>query len=133
VRMLSNFETHHSKLLQIVLAGQPRLAKKLAQPQLSQLRQRIAVLCRLEPFPVGETGCYIDHRLRVAGYSGKPLFEPAAVNLITLKSQGIPRNINNLCYHSLLLSHARGLRTVTADLVQESVRRLHLGPGSILF
>ena len=132
VRMLSNFETHHSKLLQIVLAGQPRLAKKLAQPQLSQLRQRIAVLCRLEPFPVGETGCYIDHRLRVAGYSGKPLFEPAAVNLITLKSQGIPRNINNLCYHSLLVSHAQGHRTVTADSVQESVGRLDLGKGSIL-
>jgi type II secretory pathway predicted ATPase ExeA len=132
VRMLSNFETHHSKLLQIVLAGQPRLATKLAQPQLSQLRQRIAVLCRLEPFPVGETGCYIDHRLRVAGYSGKPLFEPAAVNLITLKSQGIPRNINNLCYHSLLVSHAQGHRTVTADSVQESVGRLDLGPGSIL-
>jgi type II secretory pathway predicted ATPase ExeA len=132
VRMLSNFETHHSKLLQIVLAGQPRLATKLAQPQLSQLRQRIAVLCRLEPFPVGETGCYIDHRLRVAGYSGKPLFEPAAVNLITLKSQGIPRNINNLCYHSLLVSHAQGHRTVTADVVQESVGRLDLGKGSIL-
>ena len=132
VRMLSNFETHHSKLLQIVLAGQPRLATKLVQPQLSQLRQRIAVLCRLEPFPVEETGCYIDHRLRVAGYSGKPLFEPSAVNLITLKSKGIPRNINNLCYHSLLVSHAQGHRTVTAELVQESVARLDLGPGSIL-
>jgi general secretion pathway protein A len=132
VRMLSNFETHHSKLLQIVLAGQPRLATKLAQPQLSQLRQRIAVLCRLEPFTAEETGCYIDHRLRVAGYSGKPLFEPAAVNLITLKSQGIPRNVNNLCYHSLLVSHAQGHRTVTADSVQESVGRLDLSPGSIL-
>jgi general secretion pathway protein A len=132
VRMLSNFETHHTKLLQIILAGQPRLATKLAQPKLSQLRQRIAVLSRLQPFTAGETGCYIGHRLSVAGYSGKPLFEPAAVNLITLKSQGIPRNINNLCYHSLLVSHAQGHRTVTADSVQESVGRLDLGKVTIL-
>jgi general secretion pathway protein A len=132
VRMLSNFETHHTKLLQIILAGQPRLATKLAQPKLSQLRQRIAVLSRLQPFAAGETGCYIGHRLSVAGYSGKPLFEPAAVNLITLKSQGIPRNINNLCYHSLLVSHAQGHRTVTADSVQESFGRLDLGKVTIL-
>ena len=69
VRMLSNFETHNAKLLQIILAGQPRLAAKLAQPRLSQLRQRIAVLSRLEPFTVEETGLYIEHRLKVAGYS----------------------------------------------------------------
>jgi len=124
--MLSNFETHHSKLLQIILAGQPRLAAKLAQPKLSQLRQRIAVVSRLEPFTAEETACYIDHRLKVAGYWGKPLFEPAAINLIALRSQGIPRNINNTGYHSLLVSHAQGSRTVTADLVQEAFARLDL-------
>jgi general secretion pathway protein A len=135
VRMLSNFETHHSKLLQIVLAGQPPLAAKLARPQLSQLRQRIAVLSRLKPFTAEETGCYIDHRLKVAGYCGKPLFEPAAVNLIAQRSQGIPRNINNTCYQSLWVSHAQGHRTITADVVQEAVARLDLelgSPGSTL-
>src|SRR5580700_4705346 len=81
VRMLSNFETDHTKLLQIVLAGQPRLAAKLAQPQLSQLRQRIAVLTHLEPFTAADTAGYMDHRLRVAGHCGKPLFEPDAVSL----------------------------------------------------
>ena len=126
VRMLSNFETHNTKLLQIVLAGQPRLAAKLAQPRLSQLRQRVAVLSRLEPFTVVETGLYIEHRLHVAGYSGEPIFDPAAVAQIARESCGIPRNINNLCYQSLLLAHAAEMRTVNAEIVQMAASRLDL-------
>ena len=75
VRMLSNFETHNAKLLQIILAGQPRLAAKLAQPRLSQLRQRIAVLSHLEPFTVEETAMYIWHRLKVAGCVDQAIFD----------------------------------------------------------
>ena len=126
VRMLSNFETHNTKLLQIILAGQPPLAAKLAQPQLSQLRQRIAVLSHLEPFSVEETGLYMEHRLKVAGHSGEPIFHKASTRLIAKLSKGIPRNINNICYNSLLLSHTRGLRTVTAEIVQEAVTRLDI-------
>ena len=126
VRMLSNFETHNTKLLQIILAGQPRLAAKLSQPGLSQLRQRIAVLNHLEPFSIEETGLYIEHRLKVAGYCGEPIFDGASLRLIARHSKGIPRNINNLCYHSLLLSSNRGQRRVTLEIVQEAVKRLDL-------
>ena len=126
VRMLSNFETHHTKLLQIVLAGQPRLAEKLAQPRLSQLRQRIAVLSHLERLTATETACYIDHRLKVAGYCGEPLFVPEALSLIALQSQGIPRNINNICYNSLLVAHARGQRTITFEILQQAVACLDI-------
>jgi general secretion pathway protein A len=128
VRMLSNFETEHTKLLQIVLAGQPPLAAKLARPQLSQLRQRIAVLSHLEPFTAAETACYIDHRLRVAGYSGEPIFAPDAVGLIAQRAKGIPRNINNTCYNSILIAYARGYGMVTSEIVQEAVARLAIGP-----
>jgi general secretion pathway protein A len=128
VRMLSNFETHNTKLLQIVLAGQPGLAAKLAQPHLSQLRQRIAVLSRLEPFTAEETGLYIEHRLRVAGHSGEPIFNAASISQIALKSKGIPRNINNICYHALQLSFARGLRIVTAGIVQQAAACLEMEP-----
>jgi type II secretory pathway predicted ATPase ExeA len=126
VRMLSNFETDHTKLLQIVLAGQPRLAAKLAQPQLSQLRQRIAVLTHLEPFTAADTAGYMDHRLRVAGYRREPLFAPDAVGLIAHQSRGIPRNINNICYNSLLMAYLRGHGTVTSENVQEAVARLDI-------
>ena len=124
VRMLCNFETHNAKLLQIVLAGQPRLAAKLAQPRLSQLRQRIAILSHLEPFTVEETDLYIEHRLKVAGHCGEPIFDPSSIGLIAHLSDGIPRNINNICYNSLLLSFTRGLREVTAEIVQDAVGRL---------
>ncbi len=127
VRMLSNFETHNAKLLQIILAGQPRLAAKLAQPRLAQLRQRVAVLSHLEPFNLGETALYIAHRLKVAGYGGEqPIFDQAAMSLIARQSKGIPRNINNLCYNSLLLSYTRGHRTVTAEIAQEAVKSLDM-------
>ena len=124
VRMLSNFETHNAKLLQIILAGQPQLAAKLSRPGLSQLRQRVAVLGRLEPFTAEETGNYIAHRLKVAGYSGEPIFGEEPVGLITRYSKGIPRNINNLCYNCLRLAQARGLHAVTSEIVQEAAARL---------
>src|SRR5215469_12669370 len=108
VRMLSNFETHNTKLLQILLAGQPQLAAKLSQPRLSQLRQRVAVLGRLDPFGFEETKRYVEHRLKVGGYSGEPIFDDDAVGVICRASRGIPRNINNLCYNSLRLAHSRG-------------------------
>lgn len=124
IRMLCNFETHNAKLMQIILAGQPRLASKLAQPRLSQLRQRIAVLSHLEPFTAEETRRYVEHRLKVAGHGSEPIFDPASISAIARLSDGIPRNINNICYNSLLLSYTRGQRKVTAETVQEAVARL---------
>jgi general secretion pathway protein A len=126
VRMLSNFETQHTKLLQIVLAGQPQLAAKLAQPRLSQLRQRVAVLAHLEPFTAEETGFYINHRLKVAGFRGDTLFDDPAIELIAQYSQGIPRNINNICYTSLLLSASKGFALANSAMVREAVNRLDM-------
>jgi type II secretory pathway predicted ATPase ExeA len=120
VRLLSNFETPHAKLLQIVLAGQPGLASKLEKPELSQLRQRIAVLSHLEPLTSAETALYVEHRLKVAGYWGEPLFAPDALELIAKQSNGIPRNINNICYNSMSLAHNRGHKTVSSEIVREA-------------
>ena len=128
VRMLSNFETHNAKLLQIILAGQPRLRAKLAQPQLSQLLQRVALLSHLEPFTEEETGLYIAHRLQVAGHSGEPIFDPDSIGLIARHSDGIPRNINNICYNALFLAYTRGHRKVTAEIVQEVAASLDMEP-----
>jgi type II secretory pathway predicted ATPase ExeA len=128
VRMLSNFETHNAKLLQIILAGQPALAAKFAQHELSQLRQRVAVLAHLEPLTVEETGLYVQHRLKVAGYSGEPIFDPGSISQLAKLSKGIPRVINNLCYHALLVSHSRKLRSVTADILPAAAARLDMWP-----
>src|SRR6185437_13060926 len=113
---------------QIVLAGQPQLATKLAQPRLSQLRQRIAVLAHLEPFTAEETGLYIHHRLKVAGFRGDTLFDDAAIAMIAQYGQGIPRNINNICYTALMLCAGQGHALANCENVREAVQRLDMTP-----
>jgi len=126
IRLLSDFETTHAKLLEIVLAGQPQLATKLARPSLSQLRQRIAILGHLEPLSEAETFRYIGHRLQVAGYSGGMPFTADALALIAEASQGIPRKINNICFNAMALGYAQGSKTISSDIVQEAVKSLDL-------
>ena len=126
VRLLSDFETPRAKLLQIILSGQPELADKLASRHLSQLRQRVSLLNRLIPFSVEETRKYIDHRLRVAGHSGEPLFAPEAVTAIARFTEGIPRNINNFCFNVLSLSCAIRQRVVDLALGEEVIEDLDI-------
>ncbi len=118
IRLLSDFETPHAKLLEIILAGQPELAIKLSRPRLVQLRQRIAILNRLEPFSATETLNYISHRLHVAGHGGGMLFDLDALALIAERSHGIPRQINNLCFNAMSLAYEQGRRTVTPEIVR---------------
>jgi type II secretory pathway predicted ATPase ExeA len=125
-RLLTDFETPREKLLQIVFAGQSQLAEKLERPELAQLRQRIAILGRLEPFRGTEINHYIDHRLRVAGYSAGPLFTPGAIDRIATSSKGVPRNINNLCFNAMSLGCALGRKQIDADLVSEAEADLDL-------
>jgi type II secretory pathway predicted ATPase ExeA len=124
VRLLSNFETPHAKLLQIVLAGQTQLTEKLALPRLAQLRQRISVMSHLAPLTVTDTIGYVEHRLKVAGYRGEPLFTADALQLIARRSRGIPRNINNNCYNSLSLAHASGCTQVSYEIAHQAVKQI---------
>ena len=125
VRMLSNYETSREKLIQIILAGQPRLAEKIGSPELEQLRQRVSIFAGLEPFSREDTEFYIDHRLRIAGYtSTTPLFTRDALTLIAKHSNGIPRNINNLCFSSMSLGSALRLKSIDSETVREVISDL---------
>jgi general secretion pathway protein A len=127
--MLSNFETSRDKLIQIILAGQPQLADNIGSPELLQLRQRISIFARLKPFTPEETSLYIVHRLGVAGYkSDMPLFTKDALALISLCSEGIPRNINNLCFNALSLGCALQQKPIDRDVVRQVIADLDLGP-----
>src|ERR1700733_8006404 len=97
IRLLSNLETDKQKLLQIVLMGQPELKDVLARTELRQLRQRILVHYELHPLSQSDTIHYIQHRLTLAGGSGRPAFPPWAYRAIHRASRGIPRIVNNLC------------------------------------
>jgi N-acetylmuramoyl-L-alanine amidase/type II secretory pathway predicted ATPase ExeA len=126
IRLLSNFETSNTKLLQIVLAGQPQLGEKLQQKQLAQLLQRITVVKHLEALLPEETAGYICHRLKVAGYSGETLFEPGASALVAEYSQGVPRVINKICYGALSEAYVEGRLAVSRDHVAKANRNLGL-------
>jgi len=119
IRLLSDFETPRAKLLQIVLAGQPQLADKLARPSLAQLRQRISLIGRLSALPAKEIRYYIEHRLKVAGLKGEPIFTESACEAIGELSLGIPRNINNLCFNALSLGFALRQKTIDGELMRE--------------
>jgi general secretion pathway protein A len=127
LRMLSNFETTEEKLMQIVLSGQPQLREKLASPGLLQLRQRISISARLQPFDLEETRLYVAHRLRSAGYDSQtPLFTPQAEALIAKYSQGIPRNINSICFNALSLGCVMRQKTIQQEVVREVLHDLDL-------
>jgi general secretion pathway protein A len=127
IRMLSNFETSREKLIQIILSGQPQLAEKIGSPDLEQLRQRVSIFACLKPFSKEDTQLYIDHRLRLAGYGFEmPLFTRDALTLIADYSDGIPRNINNLCFNSLSLGCALQRKPIDADTVREVIADLNL-------
>ena len=122
IRMLSNFETSKAKLMQIILSGQPQLAGKLASAELLQLRQRISIIAHLKPLALNDTTLYIQHRLKVAGYSSdEALFTPAALKLITEHSKGIPRNINNLCFNAMSIGCALKQRTIGEEIIREAI------------
>jgi general secretion pathway protein A len=126
LRLLSNLETDRAKLIQIVLMGQPELERKLDQPELRQLKQRVAIRCRLAPLRSDEVAPYIDSRLQTVGYEGKELFDPGSVQKIALYSKGIPRLINVICDNALLIAYATSQRKVSAKIIDEVARDLQL-------
>jgi general secretion pathway protein A len=120
IRLLCNFESDTAKQLQIVLTGQPELRKVLNNPELRQLKQRVALRCDVKALPnVEETAQYINARLKVAGAGRADIFSPGAVDYIFRCSEGIPRNINNLCDNALLNGFAAGEPIISRAAVQE--------------
>jgi len=101
----------------------------LAQPELTQLRQRISIVARLQPFNAEETRGFIEHRLRVAGYrAAEPLFTDRAFAMIAEHSGGLPRNINNICFNAMSIGCAMKRKTINAAVIEEVLRDLDLKP-----
>jgi TonB family protein len=126
IRLLSNFESANSKLLHIILAGQPELAAKLGRPELSQLQQRIPILASLPQLSSEETFSYIAHRLHISGYRGRPLFTGQSMAAAAHLSRGIPREINRICFNCLSLAYASSKTVVDLALVNEVAADLGL-------
>jgi len=127
VRLLSNFETPTEKLLQILLVGQPELRAKLQLPELRQLKQRIGLQCRIQPLTQEETREYVRARLRIAGARDLRLFSEGAISRMAEYAGGIPRLVNIVCDHSLLIGYADQRRQIERDIVEQAIQYLEEG------
>jgi len=127
IRLLSNFESATRKLLQILLVGQPELRVTLERPELRQLKQRIGLRCQIPPLTEAQTRALIESRLKVAGARAAPLFTQPAMQRIAQYAGGIPRVVNVLCDHCLLLGYADQSRPLDVDVVERAIRYLEDG------
>ena len=125
IRLLSNFETAQAKLLQVLLVGQPELVNRLQQPDLRQLRQRLAFRLELVPLAFPETVAYVRTRLATAG-GAQDLFSPRACAVLHRYSGGVPRLINILCDNALVSGFVRDQSQIGGRLVYAAARDLKL-------
>jgi len=122
IRLLSNLETHHDKLLQIVLFGQPELDDNLRQPNIRPLRERVTHSFRLEPLGAGEIREYLMFRMRTAGYRGPDLFSDVVVKQVARASLGLTRRINLIADKALLAAFSENTHTVRPKHIEAAVR-----------
>jgi hypothetical protein len=127
MRLLANIETPTTKLLPLILSGQPELAARLDAPELRQLKQRVTLRCELAPFELAETAAFIASRLTTAGGVPARIFSQEAVKLIHECSAGIPRSISVICDNALVSGMALGRKLVDRAIVTEVCRDLRLG------
>jgi type II secretory pathway predicted ATPase ExeA len=128
IRLLSNLESKHHKLLHLVLFGQPELDERLGERNLRQLKDRITHNFDLEPLRRNDVGDYLMFRLRAAGYQGTDLFTPYAVRLLAKASQGLSRRINILADKSLLAAFSDGKDLVDAPQIRTAIRDARFSP-----
>jgi general secretion pathway protein A len=130
LRLLGNVETDETKLLSIILAGQPELGSLLNQDAIRQLRQRIALRCELRPLSQAETAGYLAGRVRAAGGVGAQVFTREAVMMIHQRSGGIPRAISVIADNALVTAFAVGRKPVNSEIVAEVCRDLGIPGGA---
>jgi len=131
IRLLGNLENRNGKLIQIILAGQPELDRKLDAPNLRQLKQRIVLRCNLQPFTLRDAVEYIESRLEHAGMPNQTVFPEDLMAEIHLRTQGIPRIINAVCDNLLLSAFAAETKTCTVEMLDEVCQDMRLEwPGS---
>jgi general secretion pathway protein A len=126
IRLLGNLETRQGKLIQVIMAGQPELDRKIEAPNLRQLKQRIVLRCNLEPFTLQDSTEYINTRMAKAGLPGQKVFTPEVIGEVHLRAQGIPRVINAVCDNLLLTCFAMETKEATLDMLDEVSKDMRL-------
>lgn len=128
IRVLSNIEMDHRKLISIFLVGQPELKKILFDDVNRAVRQRIAINYNIDTLTGSETAQYIEHRLAMAGATAQ-IFQPDAIREIHRYSEGHPRLINIICDYALLTGYSAGVETIDAAVITECKQDLAIAPN----
>lgn len=131
VRLLLNLDNYPVNVLQVILAGQPELLPLLMKPELSALKQRIAVVSKLRPLTMVETRAYIAERLHVAGLHGDSPFTTPALEEIFRLTNGVPRLINSLCDRAMTIGFRRQARKMGPDFIVEASDEFSLNELSL--
>jgi general secretion pathway protein A len=131
IRLLGNLENRRGKMLQIVLAGQQELDRKMDAPEFRQLKQRIALRCTLKPLDACQTAEYVASRLARAGMPEQDVFLPELLAAIHERAQGIPRVVNAVCDNLLLTAFAMEAKVATLQMLDEVSEDMRLDwPGN---
>lgn len=119
LRMLSNFQTDGTALVQSILLGQPQFRRTLASKDLDQLRQRVIASYHLGPISAQETRDYIRHRLSAVGWTNDPALSEDAYSEIYRQTGGVPRRINVLCSRLLLYGFLEERHELDGNVVEQ--------------
>jgi type II secretory pathway predicted ATPase ExeA len=131
IRLLGNLENRRGKLIQVILAGQPELDRKLDAPNLRQLKQRIVLRCLLEPFDLAQSTEYVNTRMSKAGMPDQQVIPQVLITEVHVRAQGIPRLINAICDNLLLTCFAMETKVATVAMLDEVSKDMRLEwPGS---
>ncbi len=126
IRLLSNIETSTTKLLNVVLTGQPELAERLNETSLRQLKQRISLRCELKAMDLAETASYIAGRVRIAGGRPERIFTQEAVAMIFAAARGLPRVVNVVCDNAMIGGFAEHQSPIPARILRDVCRDFDL-------
>jgi general secretion pathway protein A len=132
LRMLLNLEAPGSKLLQVVLAGQPELEEKLRRPELRQLHQRVMFRCSLASLSFEETAAYVKSRLTRSGIRDTSIFPDESLAAVHIYAQGVPRLINLLCEHALLAAYTENEAVITPEIISRVATVFDLGSHAVI-
>jgi general secretion pathway protein A len=127
LRMLSNFQLGAHPLIQTLLLGQPEFRDTIQEhPQLEQLRQRVIAAHHLEAMELGEVQPYIEHRLKVVGWTGNPKFDQRVFTELFESSGGVPRRINQICNRLMLLGAVEQRNRIDGAMLSLVLEELEL-------
>lgn len=119
LRMLSNFQLGAHPLLQILLLGQPEFRMLIqTSPELEQLRQRVIASHHLDAMEPAEVGSYVEHRLALVGWQGRPQFDARVYADLAKASGGVPRRVNQIVNRLMLMGAVEQRDHIDAAMLQ---------------